>query len=238
MEHIYAKYAEYAGSCSLDDFKSHQNYTPMLEHVRQEYSLEYFNLLKSHMSNADISEFCKLNDAFGNPKRHIIPELSLGVSGTSLRYLFHAWIILTNRPESSPIVEVGCGYGGLCLAIDFLSKKLHRAIPSYTCIDLDGPLSLQKRYLSNFHLSFPVQFVASSTYGSDIQGSDNFLVSSYCFSEISKVYQKKYIDVLFPKVSHGFIAWNNIPLYDFGKSGIRSEPERPMTGRGNLFVYF
>lgn len=238
MEDIYAVYAEYAATCSLDDFKSHPKYTPMLEHVSPDQGIQYFNLLKSHMTHADISEFCKLNDAIGNPNRHIIPELSMRVSGTSLRYLFHAWIILTNRPDSSPIIELGCGYGGLCLAIDFLSKKLNRTIPSYTCIDLDAPLSLQKRYLSNFDLSFPVQFVASSTYGSGIEGSDNFLVSSYCFSEISDMYQKKYIETLFPKVSHGFIAWNNIPLYDFGKPGIRSEPERPMTGPVNLFVYF
>jgi hypothetical protein len=49
--------------------------------------------------------------------------------------------------------------------------------------------------------------------------------------------QKQYIATLFPKVSHGFMAWNNIPLYNFGFE-TKSETEVPLTGPVNKYVYF
>jgi hypothetical protein len=64
-----------------------------------------------------------------------------------------------------------------------------------------------------------------------------FLVSNYCFSEISTEFQKKYIDTLFPKISHGFMAWNNSPTYYFGFE-IKEEIEYPKTGNFNRYVYF
>jgi len=62
------------------------------------------------------------------------------------------------------------------------------------------------------------------------------------FSEISKENQESYIQKLFPKIVHGFIAWNMIPVYDFGFT-TRVEHEFPNTGSGpkdtlNKYVYF
>jgi len=103
-------------------------------------------------------------------------------------------------------------------------------------------IELQKLYLSNFDLSFPIDFVSSNTYGENICNNDVFLISNYCFSEINSYNQKNYIDILFPKVKHGFIIWNHIPLYNFGKEIIKVESERPVTGckdgNSNLFVFF
>ncbi len=45
---------------------------------------------------------------------------------------------------------------------------------------------------------------------------DCFLVSNYAYSEISMDLQKKYTKyVLNPYVSHGFLAWNSINVYNF-----------------------
>ena len=236
----YADYAAYTKTCPLDSFKRHPCYTQVLEHVTPALGMEYFNILKSEcgMPDSSIIEFCLLNDRIGNPNKQFIHKLSCEVSGTSLRYLYHAWLVLKHMEPGSSIVEIGCGYGGLCIAIDYLSKQTQRPVSSYVCIDLDEAISLQKRYLANFQLSFPVSFHSSSTYGSDIVGSNYFLVSNYCFSEIPAIHQRKYIKTLFPKISHGFITWNHIPLYDFGKPILSTEVERPLTGSTNLFITF
>jgi hypothetical protein len=64
-----------------------------------------------------------------------------------------------------------------------------------------------------------------------------FLVSCYSFSEIPREYQTKYIENLFPKIKHGFITWNNIPVYNFGFV-VDVEEEVPKTGKVNKYVRF
>ena len=83
-----------------------------------------------------------------------------------------------------------------------------------------------------------VDCLDASTFGKNIDKNNMFLISNYCFSEVSSEYQKEYITHLFPKVVHGFMAWNCIELYNFGFN-IRVEEERPNTGgKYNKYVYF
>lgn len=235
---IYANYIDFVKDCSIQTFKSSSRYTYMLEHVTGEQGAKYYNmLLQVGISNENIQTFCATNDSIGTPNKYYFPNIGR-VSPTSLRYLYHAYLALQHMPANSNIVEIGAGYGGLCLAIHFVSALIGKPINSYNCIDLDPASQLQKKYLSNFKMSFPVYFHSASTYGSDIQEKNLFLISTYCFSEITDMHQKRYISTLFPKVSNGFIVWNNIPVYDFGKKLIRREPEIPKTGEYNQFVYF
>jgi hypothetical protein len=134
------------------------------------------------------------------------------------------------------IVEVGGGYGGLYLAISFFSNKYQVIINSYNIIDLYDATVLQKWYLSQHGIT-NVNFHDSNSFGENINVNNLFLISNYCFSEISKELQEKYIQILFPKVSHGFMSWNSIPLYNFGFY-VKSEKEYPLTDHKNLYVYF
>jgi hypothetical protein len=135
-------------------------------------------------------------------------------------------------------VEVGGGYGCLCLAIHHFSKNYKIKINSYTIVDLPAISTLQRMYLIKVNPNLQVDFVGANTFGSEVEKNDMFLVSNYCFSEISDEFQKKYIEVLFPKVAHGFMAWNIIPTYDFGFT-FREEKEFPNTGSVfNKYVYF
>jgi hypothetical protein len=63
-------------------------------------------------------------------------------------------------------------------------------------------------------------------------------VSSYSFSEIDNSFQQNYIKHLFPKITHGFIVWNFIKLYDFGKDIISITKEIPWEAENVLYVYF
>lgn len=240
----YKTYSDYVGEIcktnNLSNFKCNPNYTYMLEHVNYNEGLEYLtNILKVGISYEDILEYCNINDSLGNPNK--VNYGKLAVSPTSLRYIFQAYLIIDyiqklNLP-SIDIVEIGGGYGGLCIAIHFFLKKLNININSYSIVDLENITNLQNKYISSVYPLLNINYINSDTYGSTIEKNNLFLVSNYCFSEIDNVHQQMYIKLLFPKVSHGFITWNNIPLYNFGFD-YKEVPEYPSTAATNKYVYF
>jgi putative sugar O-methyltransferase len=245
VEQLYKRYAEYTSVVVDTDefsrFKSNENYTYMLEHVNLTQGRQYLGLIQreTKISDEDIRTFSASNDAVGSPKQEVF---TVGVlSPSNLRYLFQAHLILKHMKElgemTPRIVELGGGYGGLCLAINFLCGRFDVKPQSYTIVDLEPASKLQTRYLSNFSLSYPVEFVTSDTYGKDIPYEGMFFISNYCFSEISNHNQRGYIFNLFPKVAHGFMAWNNISVYDFGFTK-KVETEYPLTAATNKYVWF
>jgi hypothetical protein len=240
----YSKYANYVEticqSGDLSSFKSHPNYTYMLEHVSKTQGDEYLQYIKTstNINDDEIKNFCKINDSIGSPLKSDF-EIVIA-SPSSLRYIFHSHLILKHLSSlnlpSIDIVEVGGGYGGLCLAINHFSEKYGLKINSYTIVDLPSISKLQNLYLNSVS-TLKVDTVDATTFGEGISKQNMFLVSNYCFSEISREFQKKYIDTLFPKISHGFMAWNNIPTYYFGFE-FKEEVEYPKTGNFNRYVYF
>jgi len=243
---------DYSGYCSFirnicdnDDFsnfKSSNDYRGILEHVSPEHGSDYIEYISAYsdIKEEEIEGFCRLNDSIGNPVTTDYDFIK--ASPTSLRYIFHSHLIFRHIQSLNltrvDIVEVGGGYGGLSLAIHYFSKKYNIQINSYTILDLKEPSDLQRMYLNKSIPEAMINCVNASTFGKTIDKNDMFLISNYCFSEISQEYQKQYITHLFPKVAHGFMAWNCIEPYDFGFN-IRIEEERPNTGgRYNKYIYF
>lgn len=232
----YSNYVkEICDSGNISEFKRHPKYTYMLEHVLKSQADEYMHYIKSQtlITVDEVKEFCMINDYIGNPNKF---DFGFSASSTSIRYVFHAHLILTylaklNLPVD--IIELGGGYGGLCLAIHHFAKKYKISINSYGIVDLPDIGRLQNLYLSSINPALKVDIY--STF--DVSGSNKFLISNYCFSEIADHLQKKYIENLFPKVSHGFMAWNMIPVYNFGFD-YKEEEEYPKTGPMNKYVYF
>ena len=242
---IYSRYSNFVTqicqSNNLTMFKSHPDYTYMLEHVSKSQGHEYIYFIKSmtNISDDEIKEFCMINDSLGNPNRENYGFVI--TSPTSLRYIFQAHLILSHLCTlylpSVDIVEVGGGYGGLCLAIHHFSNKYNIKINTYSIVDLPSVSKLQKLYLSEVNPTLVVDFVDANTFGVGINKTNMFLVSNYCFSEIPDSLQKNYIANLFPKVSHGFMAWNFIPTYNFGFK-FNEEVEYPKTGEFNKYLRF
>ena len=227
------------GSRHIRGFKSHPKYNYVLEHVPKHQGEEYLCHVPPTISIESVKEFCLLNDKFGDPKKE---DFRFGkASPTSLRYVVHATIILSYLQSGGwmapDIVEVGGGYGGLYLAIRFFAPQYGIRIASYTLVDLKEPLKLQKIYLSKHLADTNVDFVEADTFGKDIPRTDMFLISNYCFSSLEKNLQEQYQQHLFPKVAHGFMAWNKTEPFDFGFP-FRSETEYPLTANGNKYLFF
>jgi hypothetical protein len=242
----YSKYIHFIGevcdSGNLQGFKNNYHYQGILEHVSRDQGTQYLKCIRenTNISLDEILSFCNLNDRVGNP--HLHNHNGIYCSPTSLRYIWHAHLILayfSSLSNRSPldVIEIGGGYGGLCLAVHHFSKKYNVEIKSYTIVDLEAPLRLQKLYLAQNPVHFDVRFVNANTYGADINTNGMYLISNYCFSEIDSAFQQKYIQHLFPKVAHGFMVWNHIPVYNFGFS-YREEVEVPNTAATNKYVYF
>jgi hypothetical protein len=228
-------------SGDLGNFKSDPEYRSVLEHVTPLQGSEYLQLITSttDITLSEIIEFCRLNDSIGTPIKNEYDGLIC--SPSNLRYIFHAFLILKHikslNQSNLDIVEVGGGYGGLCLAIHMFAKKYNIQINTYTIIDLTEAIIVQKMFLQKVDLSLRVEWEDANTFGTSIKKKNMFLISNYCFSELCDSFREKYIEILFPKVSNGFMAWNGIPIYDFGFN-MRYQEEYPKTGEYNLYVYF
>ena len=250
----YERFSDYVGDiCSsnnLSDFKSNPNFTYMLEHVSKKSGGEYLQCIlhRTSIPKDMIIEFCNLNDSVGSPMKEHYDKLDTSVSPSSLRYIYQSHLILTHIKNSgisdTNAIEVGGGYGGLCLALHFFANIYGVRFRSYTICDLTNIIRLQGVYLKTIAPTLNIEFADANTYGENIHYEDMFLISNYCFSEISKEHRDLYQQKLFPNVTHGFIAWNHIPIYDFGFT-LHVEPEIPNSREyiennpiDNAYVYF
>ena len=227
-------------------FKSDNNYKEILEHVNYSQGIEYLIEINKKYKNfiTDNKEYliniCNLNDLYGKTEIENF-ENFCQCSPSNLRYIFHSLLIIDHIKQKSlsnvDIIEIGGGYGGLCLFIYKLSKLFDITINSYTIFDLPEPMMLQKEYLSIHNININT----INLFDDFTLNKNSFLISNYAYSEISMELQKIYTQkVLNPYVSSGFLVWNSFDgVYNFMDNiNIVSEKEYPVTGNTNLYVYF
>ncbi len=269
MYNAYVNYLEKTPHSELlNDFKSNGHYNGILEHVSTDDGQRYLNLIITEfpwISREDIIKFCEINDAVGKPKTHSywLTGVKFSCSPTSLRYIYHALTIMDYYQTTAckRIVEVGCGYGGLCLAINFFSRcfETQPQIDQYNIIDLPDAGKLIYSYLqkqsSNVKnlVHIPVDIKSANHYGDDIVVQDDspiFFISNYCYTEIAVEHNTAYTQRLLPKCTNGFLVWQNggnnraYPVVNAGQ--ILNKPvkkvfeEKPvgMDIYKNFFVYF
>jgi hypothetical protein len=255
---MYSKYIDFIKTINYQNsknfnFKNNQEYTDILEHVTNEQGKEYLNLIQSEFTNItekQIIDYITINDMYGFPNKTIY-ELKnnriISCSPTSLRYIYHALLILKHykTTNTKDIVEVGCGYGGLFLAICFFSKILNIEINKYYFIDLPEVCNLIKHYLilNKDNITIEYEFHESDSIGKNINNNNLFFVSNYCFTEIDMQYRNNYINYLFPKCKNGFVIWQTIFGYNLQYAidlfkNCNINEEKPQTANETYKNYF
>lgn len=229
------------------EFKSNFNYTGILEHVSQGEGIQYLEKIQTmyssfYLSKKDfLTNLCYKNDAFGLTVKYTYHDFA-HCSPTNLRYIYQTLLILdhvkSEMLNNLNIIEIGGGYGGLAFFIKNIAPIYGIKISSYTIFDLPAPTQLQKKYLSAHGMDIEVAILDS--FDPSLLHKNSFLISNYAFSEIDMNVQEKYTEkVLNPYVSHGFLAWNFIQIYEFIKDKtISFKREVPLTGRFNYYVTF
>jgi len=229
----------------FSNFKRHTDYTPILEHVDYNTGLGYLNYIKKYdldIFNKIKTELC-INDKIGNPVIYEYPDIG-NISPTTLRYIKNVVDLkrLYGNFNNKKIIEIGCGYGGQCL---ILSKLFD--IDEYTVIDLDEPLALTKKYLSEHNLN--INILSINDVPNYVKSND-IVISTYAYSEISKEIQTDYYNYIIKNCKHGYFILNFISdqykITSLNKEEIISlfEPkvnflkEYPNTHPNNVVMYF
>lgn len=246
---IYNKYeACVLSNLLLDEnkwsFKSNDNYTYMLEHVNTEQGYNYLYEIKNkfnelyNLNKKSLIDICYDNDIYGKTNKFDFNDFC-SCSPSNLRYILHSFLALqfmkNNSLNNIDIIEIGGGYGGLCLFIYKIAPIFDIVINSYTIFDLEYPMILQKKYLKLHNININTYDINSNFN----LNNNSFLISNYAFSEISLDLQQNYSNKLLnPYISYGFLAWNNIEVYNFiDNKDIKKEKEFPFTGPHNYYVY-
>ena len=86
---------------SMSSFKSNMNYRGILEHVSKEYGEKYLKLIEKEfplIEMENLFEFIEINDKYGGTQKEMftLNEMSIYCSPTSLRYIYHACLILSH----------------------------------------------------------------------------------------------------------------------------------------------
>jgi len=186
------------------NFKRHQDYTYMLEHVNQEQSDQYINeIMRDNPSlfESDIFERFAENDSVGNPLTY--NSMFGNFSPTLFRYV-KVLSDLKKHFESLDgmnIIEIGAGNGGQC---NIISKLFQHK--SYTIVDLEDVMKLQKKCLDL--LKTPnVNFKKMEELEDDAQY--DLVISNYAFSEIPMELRDLYIEKVLSKSSKGYLTMND-----------------------------
>jgi hypothetical protein len=240
------------------EFKSSPAFRAITENVNADQGAQYLKLIEKEfpsITHQDLMRFGDINDNTGDPD----PSLFATAGGryvtcapTSLRYLYHALRIVTDFATTGclDIAEIGAGYGGLFLAINFATKKLAVPVRTYAIVELPGVGELAAAYieLNRASVHIPYTIHAAADYGADVSKESLYVISNYCFTEISETHRVGYSSALLKPAAHGFMAWQTVfgtPLgraqFFVGKTVRFIEEERPQTATQqspNFFVFF
>jgi hypothetical protein len=235
-------------STNMKNWKQHPHVFNMLEHLPFWIGEQYLqNLIKNEgVELSLIQEISNLNDVDGsNCVDFTINNQKVTISPTTIRYLSHSIDILNllkkNNVSTISMIEIGAGYGGLALIINYLSRKqkYNLKIKKYYIYDLPSVQNLQKYYLSrhNFLHEF-IEWKDSSFFGSDLKDDNNdelFLISNYALSEMNLEYRKKYLENILPIIKGAYMLWNSQNMEGLPFRRIEKE-ENPKTGEHNKII--
>lgn len=245
-------------------FKRDHRYRRILEHVTREQGEVFLDVAREAAGPLWpavlelLPRIAAENDRYGMPLVATFNVLGgLTCSPSNLRYLAHAMLIWRHVTalglSDFHVVELGGGYGGLALYLERLRDVVHLYYGAYTMVDVPEAVALQRSYAKANKVPFiAVDGLDANALRSVVKLNDNqdrYCVSAYAFSEFDRDTQEWYRERLVRHCAHGFMVWNFAlplegiaekplggPLYPFVEAPLTVEPERPLTGEGNMVV--
>ena len=108
-----------------------------MEHLSKDVGAKYLKQIEEEFPTITFDQlkgFVTLNDKYGAPTKTIFTSQNMKLlycSPSSLRYVYHALIMLPYFQETTQnaIVELGVGYGGLFMAINYFAPLLNITVP-------------------------------------------------------------------------------------------------------------
>lgn len=195
------------------NFKKNEKYRPILEGGPKDLFDTYLNhieeLESSNMFFENLEKF-RINDSVGNPD--LYEDSRIGkFSGSTLKFAFNAieiidFINTKGKGISSikNIVEIGGGYGGLCLIlsgfIDF---------DSYTLVDLPAVCKLVDKYVQQFpQLDGKVKTISCNEVDENTFESIDLCIAINSLSECDLKTQMSYFLNMISKSNYSYLVRN------------------------------
>lgn len=186
-------------------FRSHPDYTRILEHVSPLLGKSYAEELQNYPPRNHLKFEARQFSVIGNPKTYQIEGFGK-ISPTYLRYLKVGCELqrLFGPLHDLTVSEIGIGFGGQTYLL-----RNGWGVRDFHLYDLEEVNRLAAKWLRRaetdmdairFHDSLkPLEFVDS-----------DLAVSNYAFSELAKEYQDMYLDKVLTGSPRGYISWNSL----------------------------
>lgn len=216
-DEMLGSYAQSCFDCASDEekfknFKKDSGYRTILEGAPKLFFDYYIEAIKSHENSKtflDNLDKFKINDTVGNPDTYVDPEVG-EFSPSTLKFAFNAIDILefvkTQGGDSKikNIVEIGGGYGGLCLILSGFIEW-----DQYTLIDLPETCLLVDKYVSHFpEIKDRVKTIPCNRVDEEEFGDIDLAIAINSLSECNLETQLNYFDKIISKSKLSYIVRN------------------------------
>lgn len=194
-------------------FKKIENYRPILEGGPKLLFDTYLNHI-DELENSEVFfnnlEKFRINDTVGDPD--LYEESRIGeFSGSTLKFAFNALEIIHfiqnnggDLKSTKNIVEIGGGYGGLCLIlsgfIDF---------DTYTLVDIPNACKLVEKYVAQFpQLKGKVKTLPCTELSDDSFDDIDLAIGINSVNECTRETQLEYFSKIFSKSEFSYLVRN------------------------------
>lgn len=191
-------------------FRQDSDYKIILEGWNDGGNVWLGDILSSYGDEALLNrlELFKRNDIYGGPTIRKYPIVGETCPFT-LKYVLDAFRIIENLGaiQFKSIVEVGVGFGSMCLIMDSIYE-----LDQYVLIDLPEVIELTKKYLINFKDLYDKCIFISCDDLNAMDKFENFdlFISDSALAECNVFTQDLHFNKFIKKSKFGYINYNTI----------------------------
>lgn len=192
----------------FETFRRNDIYNSIVELLSEEQGAQFLNEINLNPEVLKEIDSFKENDLYGDPRMYDYKEVGK-ISPTTLMYtkILYDLQKYFGSLDGFDVVELGIGYGGQSRLLNNKFK-----INSTTLIDLEGPLALASKFLSNYNIDAKFDFKTNSTLE---ERKYDLFISNFAFTELRRNLQTEYLNKVILNSKRGYLIYNDINPEDF-----------------------